>query len=601
MQKKLTSMHSVLRTIVVTTALASCLGLASNSYATDPVGFAGAGSSAAFNAMAFAAVGLGTSSGACQGSGVTGMNIWSKGSGTLAGHDTRSDNGVTPTDAAGSVWVTWDGDANGDNFQNVCVYLNIDSIVGLRLFFAQPQATYAITCPGTGNTITSGNIVPLLGAPGGIYDQPLPNSVCTVVNGHAINAAISDIRAEDGEYQTQRIFTTFGTTIQGYKGLGYCCATGTTNGNIGQSILTSFTSGKFAQPVEFNIAGFDPFNTSMAIPAWQTADLGGQVMMFLYNNQDTAAGGLGGGAFAGVDRFTLARVLNGSLTRTNDLIGGTTALPLSVLVREPLSGTYNTVEYQIPNSAEIKLQQDNYNPQVVPPNGSSNPLDVVATCKGTGCTPSGGTVQRVIGTGEMIKELGKAGTDTDLDGDKLNPDAVGYSFWSFGNAQPVAPNGSTCNGCVSYVQVDGADPLYASYSANPFGAGVLPNCGAPPCSSYPSIPFTHVIDGSYPVWNVLRIITYGRPNTLTQALINGSQTEVATVQDFVPIANMKAFRSHYTQCSDKGCTTTIKGVDGNGSLSLHESGGDVGGAVFLIQDDKNYYKDNKVELTGFKQ
>ena len=47
------------------------------------------------------------------------------------------------------------------------------------------------------------------------------------------------------------------------------------------------------------------------------------------------------------NRFVLAKVLDGTLTRTRDLAPSTglPAVPLTVLTRDPLSGAYNQVEF----------------------------------------------------------------------------------------------------------------------------------------------------------------------------------------------------------------------------------------------------------------
>jgi len=565
------------------------------------LGFVGAGSSAAFNAFAFAAIGLGGSTTpACEATGSGGINIWTKKKGTLQGVDSRTSNGVTPSAVNGSAWVTWDGAADGSTAQTICEYLNIDSVVGNRLFFAQPQATVNFSGGCASSIAADTGVVPL------VSPVALPANICSALQGASINAAISDIRAEDSKYATERAFETFGTTIMGYKGLGYCnpCVD-TPNRNIGQNILEAYgSSPASAQPVEYNITGTDPI-TGTTVPAFTTFDVGGQVALVLYNDTDTATGGLGTGLFTDVGEFVLGRMFAGVLSRTSDLnTGGGTGLPMSVLMREPLSGTMNTIEYQITNNAEVKLSQETNDPTVPPTGGTSNPLDVPATCTKAKCTPSGSYRLRVIGTGDMIKHLGLAGTESDNLGKTTFPDALGYAFFSFGNVAPVAAGGSSCpsgappTGCVKYVQVNGTDPLFSSYSANPVAPGVLPTC-APPCPG--AVSFTHVIDGTYPVWNVLRVITQtSHPAPLASALVAGAQVEVSNVPDFVPLASLLAFRSHYNQCSNVGCTTTITGKDGN-NAGIVESGGDVAGAVFQIKNDKNYDTDTGKELTGFKQ
>src|SRR5208337_1654450 len=158
-------------------------------------------------------------------------------------------------------------------------------------------------------------------------DEALPSDVYTALNGTAFNAAMSDIRPEDALFATTRALTALGTVVTGtaFKGLGYG------PGPIGSLINSEFST-KYAQVVNFAMTGTDPI-TSEAVPS------------FLVQN---------------VGRFTLGRVQAGLTTRTRDLIpsSGLPIVPLNVLLREPLSGTWNTMEYCIPNSKEVALTQE---------------------------------------------------------------------------------------------------------------------------------------------------------------------------------------------------------------------------------------------------
>ena len=102
-----------------------------NSYAQAPQVVA-VGSSGAFTSTVAAM----TLPDSVQGfsSAVCGSNVWTAGNSTAApiyAVDPRS--GSIPTEP-GTVAVVWD---NSTSPNNVCVYLSIDSIVGLRLFLAQ--------------------------------------------------------------------------------------------------------------------------------------------------------------------------------------------------------------------------------------------------------------------------------------------------------------------------------------------------------------------------------------------------------------------------------------------------------------------------------
>ena len=129
--------------------------------------------------------------------------------------------------------------------------------------------------------------------------------------------------------------------------------------------------------------------------------------MMFFVDTDTSSGGFGTSAFSNVPRFALAWMLNGNLTRTRD-IANQTGLPsigAHVCLREPTSGTYTTTEFTIPRSVEVNSTQElNVNP------ATENPLNFSAA--------SGGTRQRVVGSGEMVATVGAV------------PDSLGYAFWS---------------------------------------------------------------------------------------------------------------------------------------------------------------------------
>jgi len=517
--------------IMAALSLAAVMSFASNVYAvTYNILFNAAGSSGAFNAMGVAA-GLGTSG---SGPGVCGGHNWTKKKGTATGVDGRSSSIGA---AGGPIWIVW-SDPSGAGVVTVCSYLSVDSIVGARLFFAVPRGTLSL---GTASGSSGDSIVPLLPA-----DVALDAGVFGALNGQAFNAAPSDIRPEDCKFGTTRALTALGPT-----GLGYG------PGPIGMSILSAFSSAS-SQVVDFNISGTDPI-TSQTVPPFTTANVGAQVVVIVVNTSDTSSGGFGTAAFNNVDRFVLAKVQDGTLTRTRDLIpsSGLPSIGIQVLNREPLSGTFNTEEFSVPRNKEINTTQElNVNPAVA----GGNPLDLTAS------DGSGSTRKRVIGTGEMLTELGAVS------------DSLGYTFWSFGNGAKVATT-------AKYLTVDGVDPLQASYTG-----GAMPSC-TPPCVG--ALTYPNVINGSYPIWNVLRVITGVPEPAGVASLISAAQTQVTKIPDFVPIASLQVFRSHYTQAG-LGCK--------NGHLARSkEQGGDMGGAVFTVQADFDNITDTGKELCNFKQ
>ena len=512
-------------------SLAAAMSAASECYANNVL-FNGAGSSAAFNLLAQAArISSGTPP---HQFGVCGDHNWTKKSGTATGDDGRS---TSISKVGGSIWIVWN-DTPEPN-RTVCAYLNIDSVVGNRLFYAVPKGTLdlsAVTALEAGD-----NVVPLLP-----LDEKIPANIIADLNGQPFNAAPTDIRPEDAKFATTRALTPL---LSG--GLGYG------PGPIGADIVSAFST-KFAQVVDFNISGTDPI-TGKPVPASTTLDVGAQILLVLVNATDTVTGHLGNAAFNNVDRFVLAKVFDGTLTRTRDLIpsSGLADFPLHVLNREPLSGTFNTFEFCIPRTVEVNTTQE------LGVNGTANnPLNL----KDPHDTDA--TRQRVIGTGEMVSELASPS----------HADFIGYAFFSFGNVKSLVATGK-------YLAVDGVDPLYDHHSVS---NGVLPTCTAP-CPGV--LTFPNIVNGSYPIWNVLRVATLSPTPSGVSALVSAAQKEVASIPEIVPIAQLHVFRSHYLQAGV---------LPSNGHLKA-EAGGDVGGAVFTVQADLDNITDTGKELTGFRQ
>ena len=528
---------------VVSMALAVAAGmvLASPSYGvTHNILFNGVGSSAAFNAMALAAR---MSNGGTPPSGVCGDHNWTLKNGGQAYDNRNGINGVTVANVTGSIWIVW-SDVNGSGVRTVCSYLNIDSVVGNRLFFAQPRGSLLL--PGITTTTAGGQLVPILPT-----DETLPADVISALNGTAttgpggakFNAAPSDIRPEDALFATTRALTPLGS-----GGLGYG------PGPVGTTILSKFST-KSAQVVNYAISGTDPISGD-AVPAYSTVNVGAQVVLVLVNTTNTAVGHLGSTAFKNVDRFVLAKVLDGTLGCTRDLTqsSGLPQVGLTVLEREPISGTFNTLEFSIPASKEIGSSQEaGVNAQ--------NPLDLSGPC--------GSVRQRVIGTGEMVSEIG------------ATADSIGYAFFSFGNVSPLV----TPTVVGKYLSVDGIDPIHNGYTS-----GTLPTCSAP-CPG--EIVFPNVLNGSYPIWNVLRVITSSPEPMGVASLVSAAQREVVNIPDFLAFSKLNVFRSHYLQSG-------VSPVNGHLARST-EAGGDMGGAVFTVQADKDYITDTGTELVNYKQ
>ena len=496
-----------------------------NCFAATGVLFNAAGSSGAFNAIALAAD---NSASEC------GTHIWTQKNGA-SGIDNRS-AGI-PANTA-NIWIVWNTAQT-----TVCSYLAVDSVIGQQLFFAVTAAgvrSSTLSIPSTAIGSAGNNLVATL------TDEALPTAVYNLLNNKPFNAAPSDIRPEDALFEENRVLA----SLNGCTGLGYG------PGPIGTTILSSQSS-KSVTPVAYAISGKDPI-TGGTIPPYKSTNVGAQVMMFFVNTTDTSAGGFGTSAFQNVPRFVLANMLNGNLTRTRDLASetGLPSIGAHVFLREPTSGTYTTTEFTIPRSAEIgSCQELNVNP------ATDNPLNIAYA--------SGGTRQRVVGSGEMVSTVG------------ATTDSLGYAFWSTTTFAKVISS-------TKYLTVDGVDPLFPSYV---FSNGVFPTCTAP-CPGL--IPFTNVANGGYPAWNILRVVTASPIPATVSALITQAQTEVANVTpDFLPLSALQVFRAHYAQSGRFASSGVIAGHP--------ESGGDVGGAVFTIQSDEDFFADTGHEFVNLRQ
>jgi hypothetical protein len=513
--------------IAAAMSLALLMFIGANCFAAVKPYFNGAGSSAAFNAFALAA-------GPTSGGAVCGGFIWSKKNGAQ-GVDNRG-TGLLET---GNVWIVWD---NSSAPTRVCSYIAVDSIIGQQLFYAAPASTFNILFPaGTAGD----NLIPTL------TDTPIPQAVINVLEGQAFNAAPTDIRPEDALFEETRVLAPLDTIH--YNGLGYG------PGPVGSPILSAFST-KSSTPAIYALSGTDPI-TGQAILPNTTRNVGVQVLVAIVNAQQgsgTNSGHFGDStSFFNINRRDWTLALNGGYAFTKDLtsVPGQATVPLNVVLREPLSGTYTVTEFNIPRNIETNSTQElGVNPATgqgttCPAAPCGNPLNL---------SNHGGWRKRAIGNGEMVAQIGTA----------TNGDAIGYAFWSVGNLGGQSPN-------IRYLSVDGVDPLNLNYVD-----GTLPTCTAP-CPGIVS--FANVAAGNYPVWNTLRVVAHKPVPAGVSAMITAAQHQVVNVYpDFLPLSAMGVLRSHYKQSG-----ATPANASG-GSCTFGESGGDVGGAVLTIQGDQDF-------------
>ncbi len=486
-------------------------------------------------------------------------HIWSaKGNSKCTGtnncaaiHDSRS---ASIPDSQASVWVVWDAAE-----QNVWTYSQVDTIVGNRAYFATPRASLVIDSCATTGACPGQQLIPASVLGGQLDDASIPIAIYNKINNLQFTALVTELRPEDAAQEQKRVVGTLSSTL---SGLGYGTGANTLIGTVIESAYDSAT----ANPTAFKIKGVDPFPPHKPIPTYSVQNLGAYPIVFVSNR--TSATGLGlksGGNYVYTNlsdtknthvpaqSYMLQRLMNGDC-EANLINPNFPTFPVTLVLREPLSGTYTTTEYtEVRNKGNTTKSMEGGVGQ--PTLGTSaNPLNKP-------CTAGGGTKIRGIGTGEVLKGNGK-GT-----GGVLNTtDSLAYFFWSFANGAPFAGNPSG----YGYFTLDGVDPLQTTYVD-----GTVPSCTAP-CPVAPNTSFPHLRDGTYRSWTIVRVVgTAGDANL--QTLVNDAQCDVNNIEpDFVPWTQASCsgpdtglghYRSHFTADSIVGS-------------NVPEAGGDVGGAIF---------------------
>jgi hypothetical protein len=151
----------------------------------------------------------------------------------------------------------------------------------------------------------------------------------------------------------------------------------------------------------------------------------------------------------------------------------------------------------------------------------------------------------------------------------------------------------------------------------------LPTCSAP-CAT--AVTLTNIKNGSYPLWNILRVITTGPLGAFNTSgaclsgatvceMVAASQAAYATIPDLVATSGLQAFRSHQTimdggkTFAQHNGTKHYTGVTGTpcgfapvtGAAIVYECGGDVSGARLTTQQDQDQITDTAAELVGLQQ
>lgn len=534
--------------------LAAIGGVAPKAHAQTPKVIL-SGSSALWQSVALAAY----NGGKCVSGGTAPCFHYTNSSFNLSDTRPTVKGGSTAVDT-GAVWIVWDSAAT----PNVWAYIKVDSGVGDRCYFAQPHCNInVVSFPAPGNVISSS----LWGD--GSSDTTPPTAIQNLFTaGQTVNSAATDIRPEDALFATCRANSKLGGGADGLAGLGYgannsgvCPTFGSALANLqGSDILSGYPgSTSTAHILAFNLTGKDPF-TGTAIPAATTVSVGATPVVFITSRT---------GALAGVENATdeqLQSVFSGANCDASAF--GAASGPISVYLREPMSGTMNTTEYSV-------LRYWNFS-------GASQETGVKAVNPLSSACTSGGSRYRAIGTGEEVKSVLNSNTNHGNDG-------IGYTFFSYGNVSSIANNSS-----YGYLTLDGIDGIFHKYGSTvdpgqPSTPGVLPAAanlpaacsGAFPCPEKDiwkgNLSFPNLRNGSYRAWSILRIVSNGTALSAAELLVEGAQTyAVNSTPDFVPALKVAAtdpglslLRSHYTQ----------EGVAPVNVSPTGDKGGDAGGCI----------------------
>ncbi len=546
---------------------------------------------------------------------------WTKKS-AINAHDNRDtlNRILDETNNVGIVWEAQCGSGGATNITDVWLDAQYDSTLGVRLFSAMQRGTgcnvapycqgatvYLSTTAGTG----SDNLV----FPNNLWadnaaDVAIPAGVVNFIGTTSpgtfhVNLGLTDIRPEDALFDTNRAKATLNTTT--YAGLGYVGPTA----QIGAPIYTD-QSGSTSNltPVGFALSGAnDPIYTGIPVPAYTTHPIGAAPIVFVYNNGGTFAHGLAD-LSTGVNElgtaggpYNLAHLFDGTTScDTNNAAftngGDGLASPITLFLREPLSGTENTTEWT--------LFRTTGNTSDTQEKGVINPTRPPYNPLALNCTGNGQR-QRRVGNGQVVSAV-----NSTLHG-------MGYMFYSFANATSVIGTNVANQPNYQYFTLDGVDPIGLPNGA--FGANTaaqqLPYCSGVLCPSSSwtgGISYPNVRNGTYKSWSVYRWLianTDSDPLGPT-VLVNSIRDYIdSTVADFVPFEacpvgdnnpicsgnnnfdGLEVYRSHFTQsaktCSYTGAPpadecngsqTPTEALTGGDSLGGGtEQGGDQGGLI----------------------
>jgi hypothetical protein len=495
--------------------------------------------------------------------------VWSENTNAVAASDySLSGNPSSVLQDKGSAWVAWTKGADGTcaTAANVYAYLSTDSVAGNRCLYnsnltagRECYITYPTNLPSPAGLILTGGIANC----GTTGECALPSSVVIALNSttQLVNFAGTDIRPEDAKFAMTRALTNCGSLVGAssqYLGLGY----------INGDAISSAVPGSINF---FNVIDF-------TLPSFFVTPVGTTPVIVVVNDST----GTGLRAFSNITSQMLANFLDGTNAYTNQVgpVPTPTGSAVTVYVTEPFSGTYNTMEFNVPNrigaldgsSPTFATSQDvGYNQPANQRNCTvTSPWPVPSTTPSTFlknsldfATASGGERLRAIGTSEELRAV-KENTSNSL----------GYGFWSAANFAGFS-NASTAK----YYTVDGIDPLAAS--------GTIPTTAA----ELANINLSSTADGKYPIWSMLRLVNVGTTQNFNVAALSAAAQTFATGThpDFVSANNLLVVRSHFTPPgqtvtpSDGSGRPATFGTNAATACSATEAGGDVGGVVIGLK------------------
>jgi len=529
--------------------------------------------------------------------------------GAGAGHWTSASNVINVTDTrvspvnvdAGTVWIVWNSAAT-----KVWSFTKVDSIVGTRCYFAQPQC--GVSAPLT-NLSGSGSqqiSTAFWGA-----DSALPSNVQSLfTTGVPTTVAATFERPEDAAFLTCRVNSIqgagayAGAASDGLDGLGYnlvnasgaCPANGLGEGSgayQGTSIKSGYPgSTATANVLAFNIKGKDPVSGT-TIPAFTVVEVGAAPLVFITERNEGQLSNLSNASPA-----QLQQAFSG--TNCDASAFGLPAGGINIFLNEGISGQGNVAEATVfrgptvytgsGTGAILGLSQESNV-------GTNNPL---AGQSGT-CLSGAGARYRAIGSSEETKSVQNSAAKFG------GTDGIGYGVFSYGNFSSIANNPA-----YGYITLNNVDPIFASYGpqnstgvgydpGQPATAGVLPaaanlpagcagGAGAFPCAENliwaGGLSFPNLRNGTYASWSLLRLISNGTGATNAKALAKSAQEfAVTSVPDFVPFVKTVAggitdpglllVRSHYQQYDGAGALIGAAPINSGTT----EAGGDLGGEI----------------------